>query len=265
MDNETQCVGAFVKNGMLVPRVWANPPYSFDHIGAAFLTLLQIVALKGWIPILNSATDLRGVGLQPKPDSRPVNNLYFIAFIFVASFYMMRLFVGIIVAHFRQFSGTALLTPAQQRWVATRRTLATVKPVAARPKPISWAPSWARTLGRGAVYDFVMSRVFEPIVTVVIITHLMFLATQSSGQSSVRSVTPLHAPRFANTRSCVFAFDCWCVAVRALLLLQNWTEFLSTVHWVYTGIYIFELLLRAFALGAIGSIRHVWIEPCMCW
>ena len=41
--NKAACVGTFVgAGGILKPRVWSNPPYSFDSIGEAFLALFEV-------------------------------------------------------------------------------------------------------------------------------------------------------------------------------------------------------------------------------
>lgn len=67
-----QCVGSYVQaNGLVAPRVWANPPFSFDNIGAASLTLLEVVALKGWVPVLNAAMDVTDIDVQPRKLASP--------------------------------------------------------------------------------------------------------------------------------------------------------------------------------------------------
>ena len=72
-----ECVGTYVlPNGIAVPRVWANPDFSFDNIGAAALTLLEVVALRGWVPVLNAAMDVTEVDQQPEKLNSPGSALY---------------------------------------------------------------------------------------------------------------------------------------------------------------------------------------------
>lgn len=208
----TQCVGTFMAGSpaMAVPRVWGNPPYSFDNIFAAFKTLLEMVALRGWVPVLHSVMDVTTVGHQPQPNASTVNVAYVVTFIFLGSFYMMRLFVGIIVAHFRQFSGTALLTDTQQQWVTMKRVMRHVKPVIAGPNGQF----------RRGVYEVVSSKWFEPLVTCVILLHLLALSLQFHGQT------------------------------------MEWTEALDTAHYVFSALYSVELVMRVLAYGPLGYIKH---------
>eukprot|EP00095_Tigriopus_kingsejongensis_P003327 snap_masked-scaffold524_size146631-processed-gene-0.4 protein:Tk03327 transcript:snap_masked-scaffold524_size146631-processed-gene-0.4-mRNA-1 annotation:"sodium channel protein para" len=38
---------------------WVNSPITFDHVGHAYIALLQVATFKGWIPIMNDAIDSR--------------------------------------------------------------------------------------------------------------------------------------------------------------------------------------------------------------
>ena len=143
---------------------------------------------------------------------------YFIAFVFIGAFYMMRLFVGIIVSHFRQFSGTALHTDAQVQWLVMKRYITTQKPEVAPPPRYKCLPSWCGTAGRETAQRIVSHAWFEPGVTLVILLHLCFLATQSVGQA------------------------------------QSWTDTLELVHWVFASVYAAEQLLRMYGGGVIGYI-----------
>ena len=43
------------------PASWALPPMTFDHVGKAFLALLEVAIFKGWLDIMSGAVDSRGV------------------------------------------------------------------------------------------------------------------------------------------------------------------------------------------------------------
>ncbi len=40
---------------------WVNSAMNFDHVGKAYLSLFQVATFKGWIGIMNDATDSRSV------------------------------------------------------------------------------------------------------------------------------------------------------------------------------------------------------------
>ena len=194
-----------------VPRVWSNPPYfSFDNIGLALQTLFEVVARKGWTPVLDSAMDVTDLGLQPKKWESKASVVYFIVFIYFGAYFMLKLFVGIIVGTFRQFSGTALLTPSQVRWLNMKRCMRNVRQQLAVPKA-----AWRRR-----AFEAVSWRHFDLAVTCCIFAHLGFLALQHPGMSA---------------------------DVKTLLIV---------VHWVFTAVYIAELLLKLAAMGATRFFRQ---------
>ena len=43
------------------PASWALPPMTFDHVGKAYLALLEVAIFKGWLDIMSGAVDSRGV------------------------------------------------------------------------------------------------------------------------------------------------------------------------------------------------------------
>lgn len=129
--NEALCIGVFVDgSGILKPRVWLTPSYNFDNIGTSFTTLLRVVTLKGWTSVLDALMDATSIGKQPSFDASPWSSIFLVVFIMLGSMYLMKLFVGVIVSHFRQFSGTALLTKAQRDFLALKRALELVRPPA---------------------------------------------------------------------------------------------------------------------------------------
>ena len=192
------------------PRVWSNPPYfSFDNIGLALQTLFEVVARKGWTPVLDSAMDATDVGLQPQKWESKTSVVYFVVFIYFGAYFMLKLFVGIIVGTFRQFSGTALLTPSQLRWLNMKRCMKNVRQTLSVP-----TSAWRRRAFRAVQW-----RYFDHAVTGCIFAHLGFLALQHPDTSD---------------------------GVKALLVV---------VHWVFTTVYIGELLLKLAAMGAQQFLR----------
>ena len=53
INNQTQCL----EDGLL----WVNSFSNWDNVGNAYLSLFQVATFKGWVPIMERATDTRDV------------------------------------------------------------------------------------------------------------------------------------------------------------------------------------------------------------
>ena len=90
--------------------------YSFDNVGAALQTLFLVGTTAGWSEALYLSMDITDVGLQPIRNNTQLAALYWICFLFICSFALINLFVGVLIYLFGVSSGTSLQTEAQQRW-----------------------------------------------------------------------------------------------------------------------------------------------------
>ena len=212
-----QCRGIYEnEQGVTVPRVWSNPPYSFDNIFKGMLTLCSVITLRGWLDVVYSAMDVTEDGLQPQRDHSSGHALFFVLFMFIGAFFMLKIFVGIIVDNFRQFSGTALLTESQIRWLATKRMMQGVRLQKTPPKHCL----------RKLCHDITTNQYFEGFITVCILFHIVVLATQSPQQSSLQ------------------------------------TFVLVIIHWMVTGVYSLEFVLRVVAQSPLG---YFYTSDAWCW
>jgi hypothetical protein len=86
--------------------------------------------------------------------------------------FAMNLFVGVVVDSFRriqqQESGSAIMTLEQQQWANTMKALAHALPSKASSPPTHWF--------RRACYDFIMTPIFDSIITFVIIANISVMA-----------------------------------------------------------------------------------------
>ncbi|CAD7924383.1 unnamed protein product [Amoebophrya sp. A25] len=105
---------------------------SFDNIGFAMITLLEISTTEGWVDVMYAAVDARGVHKQPERDHTEIWSLFFVFFMLVGCFLILNLCVGVIVDNFAEMKkaqtnpGSSLLvTPAQQKWINSQKNLAT--------------------------------------------------------------------------------------------------------------------------------------------
>ncbi|CAK9013399.1 Muscle calcium channel subunit alpha-1 (MDL-alpha-1) [Durusdinium trenchii] len=173
--SRAECVGNFVSSrGVLQPRVWRNQPFSFDSIGESLCTLFETVALKGWPEKLYAAVDATELDMQPRTFASPWNALYFVMFVYFGSFFMMKLFVGVIVGTFRRYSGTLLLTPSQLQWIEMKHIMSQIQ------------PRCDRSAGRLrlACFELVHHPVFETLVVVVTLVHIVLIVLHQAAHLS---------------------------------------------------------------------------------
>eukprot|EP00746_Dinoflagellata_sp_MGD_P008476 gnl/MRDRNA2_/MRDRNA2_116976_c0_seq1.p1 gnl/MRDRNA2_/MRDRNA2_116976_c0~~gnl/MRDRNA2_/MRDRNA2_116976_c0_seq1.p1 ORF type:complete len:1680 (-),score=292.24 gnl/MRDRNA2_/MRDRNA2_116976_c0_seq1:144-4679(-) len=98
----------------------------FNSIFSAMLTLFEISTTEGWVDVMYSATDARGIYMQPVRDAQELWSLFFVFFILVGSFFILQLCVGVIIDNFSRIkeSGQELmLTDAQRQWIDATRQL----------------------------------------------------------------------------------------------------------------------------------------------
>ena len=66
------------------------------------LTLFEVSTLEMWPDYMYLAVDAVGPHKAPKRDHQPAAALYFIAFIFCTTFFIMNLFVGVVIEYFNK-------------------------------------------------------------------------------------------------------------------------------------------------------------------
>jgi hypothetical protein len=144
----TSAASGFLRSPtLLLPRVWYVPRTNFDSVFGAVKTLFETFTLRNWVPVLSAVMDAREMNQQPVRDSNPFASIFILVFVWVAAVYMGRLFVGAIVGSFRQFSGTALLSPDQSHAAIVRKILGSARTTPSLSESLSWyivrvARSW---------------------------------------------------------------------------------------------------------------------------
>ena len=100
--------------------------FSFDDVGKALQTLFLVGTCAGWSECLYLAMDTTGIDMQPQRNANPYAAVYFICFLFICSFALINLFVGVLIYLFGVSSGTSLQTEAQQRWALMKSVVKSV-------------------------------------------------------------------------------------------------------------------------------------------
>ncbi|OQR87137.1 Voltage-gated Ion Channel (VIC) Superfamily [Achlya hypogyna] len=165
----SDCTGFFTDptSGLLLPRVWGNAKgMHFDDIGGALGTLFSVVSKKAWIAVMYRAMDIVGDGFQPRENASGYFALFFVAFVFISRFYMLRVFAGIIVNNFRWRNGTIFLTNMQLVWVRNKKRILAIQPRFPEPS----------TTAMQVIHTFVKHRFFRAVSSVAVLTHVVVLA-----------------------------------------------------------------------------------------
>mmetsp|Transcript_35371 Transcript_35371/g.54137 ORF Transcript_35371/g.54137 Transcript_35371/m.54137 type:complete len:153 (+) Transcript_35371:3086-3544(+) len=81
---------------------WTNAVKNFDSIAESIPVLMEIITTEGWLSVMYSAIDSRGVGLQPKRNHNMFMSIFFISFIIVGNIFILNLFVGIVIDKFNR-------------------------------------------------------------------------------------------------------------------------------------------------------------------
>ncbi|KAE9051354.1 hypothetical protein PR001_g1532 [Phytophthora rubi] len=163
---------------ILMPRVWQNARFSFDNIGAGFLTLLEMTSLK-WVDKAFAAMDIAGYGKQPVTDASAQAAIFFVLYIYVGSLFVIRLFVGVLVEQFQRNNGTEILTESQKSWVDLEKFILLLKPLKSIPRP--------RLKIQAKMYDLCKHPYFSTGISIAIMLNLVLLlvSPRSEGGTSL--------------------------------------------------------------------------------
>ncbi|RLN06689.1 hypothetical protein BBJ28_00003021 [Nothophytophthora sp. Chile5] len=219
VDTPEECVGVFWNSatGILTPRVWGNlSGLHFDNIGGAMSSILFLVSMKGWLPVVNIAMDFA--------DDSDVNNEhqvsaiastyfagFFVAFLFFTRFYMLKVFAGILMNNFRCYNGTLLLTNLQLIWLRKKQAIVALRPK--YPLPTSRFMQFAQV--------YMQKRAFRGFISGVVLLHTSLLAWYRS---------PVGRETITTDDGDVSFGVWWC-------------------HYVFSLIYAVDAILRVAAVG----------------
>ena len=175
------CTGTWVDDtGATVAREWVNPSYagvseySFDSSLAALLTLFEVANLELWHEVMWKAADVTKVGWAPERDANQYAVFYFIAFVVMASFFMLNLFVSVVVDNFNRLKHAALaspfLTPSQRKWIEMQERITRRRP---RMMAVPPAASW-----REKLFHVIMHTNFEFTIMGLIMLNVLVMAAR---------------------------------------------------------------------------------------
>jgi len=96
------------------------------------LTLFQMMTTEGWVGVMYSGIDSRGIDLQPKENSSPWNLFFFVLFMIIGSQFILNLFVGVVIDNFNKIKekeeiGNLFVTEGQRNWIEIQRIMLSKK------------------------------------------------------------------------------------------------------------------------------------------
>ncbi|XP_066274287.1 sodium channel protein type 4 subunit alpha-like isoform X2 [Branchiostoma lanceolatum] len=175
VNNKTECLDQ--------NYTWVNSKVNFDHVGQAYLALLQVATFEGWIEVMSDAVDVRGVDMQPSFEFTFYAYSYFVFFIIFGSFFTLNLFIGVIIDTFnvlkKKYDGEAsidlFLTETQRKYYNAMRKLGSKKPQKTINRP--------KNKCQAALFDFVSSKGFEIGIVILIMLNMVAMAVEHYKQS----------------------------------------------------------------------------------
>jgi len=153
---------------------WIRQNRNFDSVRFAMMTLFEISTTEGWIDVMHSAADSRGVDKVPARDEQKLLAVvFFVAFMMVGCLGMLNLCIGVIVDKFNELKrdkeGSIWATDAQKKWSAARDRCYRARLFKGLTE-LEKLPS-----SRKVVYFFVNNKHFERFIQVCIVLNTVVM------------------------------------------------------------------------------------------
>jgi len=86
------------------------------------LTLFEMMTTEGWLGVMYSGVDARGINKQPKENAQEFWVFYFLGFMIIGSQFILNLFVGVVIDNFNKIKekeelGNIFVTESQRSWI----------------------------------------------------------------------------------------------------------------------------------------------------
>jgi hypothetical protein len=190
--------GEYTTNNSEAVCIWLGAkwrhilPYHFDNVFYGMATLLMICTTEAYVLVMSAAIDAREIGMQPIRNYNPQWAGFFLAIIVFGSFFLMRLFVAVVIQHYRLTTDkdeachgkdglTKASTDEELKWVHMQEMLLTYATVEeAKLKP----PSWVFVVNRVCfeIAYGVGGAILDKIIYFCIIANTILMASRHFGQ-----------------------------------------------------------------------------------
>ena len=150
--------------------LWMNPPFNFDNIFEALMSLFYLSSVAGWVDFMEKTMDITDVDQSPQLDSFTEAQIYYFFFTIVFSTSMLNLFIGVLGNAFSEQNGTNLITSSQVKWMRAKAMLRTYSPEEAPPnRPETGVFAWQ---ARQFLYDLSLIEWLDQVWTAGILVNV---------------------------------------------------------------------------------------------
>ena len=149
---------------------WVTYNQNMDNVVSAMMTLFAVSNNEGWPDTMYAYSDATGLEVGPKPGAGLPNAFFFIAFVFIGSFFFLNLFTGVLFMNFekaqRDEKDAMHLDGEEVRWVDMMKMICGEQPDIVRI-PKTKIRRWCFDLVRddGKFANFIMACIILNIFT----------------------------------------------------------------------------------------------------
>eukprot|EP00899_Mesostigma_viride_P026282 jgi/Mesvir1/6839/Mv09018-RA.1 len=216
-----QCVGNFTDgpNGTVMAAKWSNAFLNYDNIGQATITLFVTATLDGYANALQDMLDATEVDEQPRHHANPIGFFFLMSFIMLCSFALLNLYIGVV---FFQFSRIRLLATTSSNFLTQgqKEWLELFKMVM-HVTPAVCTPI-PKSKIRRFCFRIVQSWYFDKFIMACIIMNIGLMGTMHYNQK------------------------------------HQWNKMLEISNYVFSGVFILEMILKMTASGLYLYFRSGW-------
>jgi hypothetical protein len=154
---------------------WVNTNSNYDNIFEAMIVLFIIMSQETWPNRMLEGMSARGIGLSPVSDYNVGMSAFYCTFLFIANFFLLSLFTVVVFDKFTEAKrnesslSALLLDKDQLLWTEIQKLVIKAKPEA----EAVWVP---REPLRRIMWRVSKSRVFEVLITVVIVANMFAMS-----------------------------------------------------------------------------------------
>jgi len=198
---------------------WVNGKRTFDNYGSAMLMLMEVATLEMWPDIMVDVVDATGPNQPPEKMANIGAAFYFMLFIFVGAFFVTGLLVGEVVDQYnRQLQ---LFTGVLNMTERQKYYLIAYKDIVYNGPDIKPRP-WHDKGCILKLYNLVMAKWFDYFIMSCIVLNVLIMSMSFYGMS------------------------------------KEYTFMLFVFNMMFTWIFILEMVLKLFGLGAKGYFSDTW-------
>jgi voltage-dependent calcium channel L type alpha-1D len=105
---------------------------NFDSFPNSMIAFFILATKEGWVDIMLHAVDANGQGVGPSLNTAPIAAYFFVIYVFLSSFFLMNMFIGIIYMNFeaaqREEKESSFLKDSELKWMDMLKMIVKTKP-----------------------------------------------------------------------------------------------------------------------------------------